>query len=91
MPLVGHGRQVLDLLPSDQGQHAAEQARVEDGRGGGGLALFGQPERTHACLFEQLQHRRVVDVVEGVEVAPPKVDGDVEAPAGAPDGILSHA
>ena len=68
---VGHRREILDLLSGDEREHAAVQPGIEHGRRRRGLAGMRQPEGTHARLFEELQHRRVVDVIERVEVAPP--------------------
>jgi hypothetical protein len=45
----------------------------------GFVAEDRRPEDPHTRFFEQLQHRRVVDVVERVQVAPSQVDGDVQS------------
>jgi hypothetical protein len=57
----------------------ASSTRLDHRRVGRALAEDRRPEDPHTRLFEQLQHRRVVDVVERVQIAPSQVDRDVQA------------
>src|SRR5690606_1921940 len=83
IPPVRHGRQVLDLLPRHEcacGSATRHGVLTEDGEG----AVLGSllaPEGAEPRLLEDLQHRHVVDVAEGILIAPPPMNGNVHAHA----------